>query len=88
MIKDYIIFCESLLRFLDFTDCSAEYAVRFTCTDTDGKREEHFEVFAGDYESNYIEWFNDWFEGQHDFDLLGIYNIKYLILEKENNNEL
>ena len=37
------------------------------------------EILSYDYSTSSVCWFNDWYEGQEDCELLYLYNIDYLV---------
>ena len=77
---NYNAFCWFLLSMMsDPYYCGESWVAYFKCKNTDGEIEEHYEVFSANLDFNYIEWFNDWYEGQDNIHVCGCYNIEGLV---------
>lgn len=69
---NYNGFCWFLLSMMDDKCYRGEpWVVYFKCINADGDIEERYEVFSANLDKNYIEWFEDWYEGQTNIDVWG-----------------
>lgn len=76
----YNNFCSFLMTLMtDHCYRGESWVVYFKCLGVYREIEEHYELFSANFDDNCIEWFDDWYEGQTNIDLLGAYNIVELV---------